>query len=119
VLLPFVYAAARGLEAAERDRAVLRWLVVGFASVTLFALTVFLRAGRAHAAVGGFVALMAACFILVLASALRLPPRSRARWLGFALLALTLLDVSTAAFWSVRPVLHGTPAVADATGRLR
>jgi hypothetical protein len=116
VLLPLVYAAARGLEAAEGDRGVLRWLVAGFASVGLFALTVFLRSGLAHAAVGGFVAFMAACSALVLASALRLPPRSRARWLGFALLALTLLDVSTAAFWSVRPVLHGSSAVADAIG---
>jgi hypothetical protein len=111
--LVLLFAAGLGLEAAERRPRVLRWLTLVFVGTSLFSLTLFLRWGQVPAGLGGFAALMAACFALMLVWAARLPAGGRSRLFGSGLVALTLLDVSTASFWYVRSVLHASSPVTD------
>jgi len=112
--LVLLFAAGLGLEAAEGQRSALRWLNIVFVGSSLVSMTLFLGWAEPPAALGGFVAFIAACFALMLAWAGRLPARSRSRLLGSGLIALTLLDVATVCFWYVRPLLHGSALVTDA-----
>jgi hypothetical protein len=112
--LALVFAAGSGLEVAERRRAVMRGLILVFIGCSLLALPVLLVWTQPPPTAGGFVALMAACVSLILIWSARLPRRSRSRLLGHGLIALALLDVSTAALWYLRPVLHARSLVVDA-----
>jgi len=113
--LVLVFAAGLGLEAAERRRSTLRWLTLGFVGSSLFSLTLFLRWGEPPAALGGFAAIMAVSFAILLTWAVRLPRRSRSRLFGSGLLALTLLDLSTVCFVLLRPLLQAAYVTREGT----
>lgn len=111
--LVLLFAAGLGLEAAERSTAALRWLLAAYAAASAGSLALVSRFADLPAALGGFIAFIAACTGLLLLSTARLTPRARSRAFGASLIALTLLDVATVSFWYVRPLLHGATPVSD------
>jgi len=112
--LVLVLAAGRGLEVVERRRETLRPLLFAFLACSVPALLAWLVWMRPPPTAGGFAAFMAAAIAVVWLRAARLPHRARVRLLRRGLLALLLLDVSTAALWHVRPILHARSLVTDA-----
>ena len=112
--LVMVFAAALGLEAAERRPLVLRRAIQVFLATTPLALLGYWRWAEPPPGLAGFAALMAVAIAVVLLWASRLPRRSRTRMLGSWLLALVVLDVATVAFWYGRFVLHESTVVTDA-----
>jgi hypothetical protein len=112
--LVLLFAAGLGLEAAERQRSARCWLSVAFVGFGLIALPLFLRLGDPPARLGGFLALMAACFATLLVWVVRLPQDGRSRrLLGVGVVALTLIDVGGGSLWTVRPVLRASSHVTD------
>jgi hypothetical protein len=109
-----LFASGLGLEAAERRPRVLERLPILFGVSSVVSLSLWLHLGRpAQTLVGLAVALMAG-FAVVLLWAARLPGRRSSRLLASGVLGLTLIDVSTAAFWHVRLLVLGSPEDYDA-----
>jgi hypothetical protein len=105
-----LFSAGMGLEAAQQRRSVLQRLPAVFAVASTLALLLWLHFDRPAQSLVGFSAALMACFSVVLLWARRLPRGSRSRQLAWGVLALTLIDVSTAAFWHIRLIMLG-PAV--------
>jgi hypothetical protein len=105
--LLIVLAAGLGLEALERRPALFRWLpALCAASGAATFLAWRLVGAPAQSLVGLALALMA-CFAILFARAWQLPARRRARLLFTGVVLLTLVDVSTFAFWHLRLVIVG------------
>lgn len=113
--LLLVFAAALGLEAAERRPGALRALVWLFAGSSVAALALELRwADSLHQSMIGLHGVLVASVAVVLLWARRSAPRRRARVLTASVLALTLIDVATFAFWNARMSVRGTAQEFDA-----
>ena len=107
--LLLLFAAALGLEAVERRPAVFDRLLLLFGIASVASLLLLLGLGQRQQSLLGLGAVLIAAFAIVLIWARRLPPRTRSRLLARGVIVLTLVDVSTFAFWYARLTIHDSP----------
>jgi hypothetical protein len=102
-----LFAAGLGLETLERRRDLLRRAALVLPFWSAAALALYLSLAEPPGALFGFAALLSAAFAILFFWASRVPRRTRSRVFVRSLVALTLVDVSTVAFWYLRGVYPG------------
>jgi hypothetical protein len=116
--LLLLFAAALGLEAVERRPVAFDRLLPLFGVASVASLSFVIGLGQRQQSLLGLSAVLIAAFAIVLVWARRLPRRSRSRLLARGIVVLTLVDVSTSAFWYARLTIHGSPNSGVPEGRV-
>jgi uncharacterized membrane protein YfhO len=108
-----LFAAGLGFETLERRRDLLRRMALFFPLWSVVSLLLYLVLAHPPAALFGFAALISVGFAILFVWASRVPRRSRSGALLAGVVLLSLLDVSTLAFWYLRGINGGAVRVEE------